>query len=343
MTACLAGAEPVLAVVSIDTEEDNWQPARDGISVENIREIPPLQCRLERLGARPTYFTSYQVARVPWAAAIMAELHASGCADIGGHLHPWNTPPLDEAFTPRHTMMKNLPGAMQRAKLDVLTDAVERAIGARPTAFRAGRYGMGADGIAAIADRGYRVDSSVTPFLDWRPYDDGADYREAPREAYRPAAADWLHPGGDGPVTELPLSIGYTRRPFEIWHERHERLVRARVGRWSLGGLAYHTGLVRKVQLSFETDTVRDMLALARQLVASGARYLHVNWHSPSLVPGLSPFVRDARGRDRFLAAIDEFFEELHARLPLRFMTVSEAAEYLTGVRDREAVHVNGR
>ena len=58
----------VTLVVSIDTEEDNWQPVRTEATVDNIRELPRLHRALERVGVRPTYFVSYQVARRPWAA-----------------------------------------------------------------------------------------------------------------------------------------------------------------------------------------------------------------------------------------------------------------------------------
>ena len=320
---------PLLVVVSIDTEEDNWQPARTGIAVENIRALRPLQKRLESIGAVPTYFTSYQVTRVPWAADIIAELHASGHAEIGAHLHPWNTPPLREPLAPQFSMMKNLDPALQRAKLGVLSDAIEQTIGARATSFRAGRFGMGPAGIAALATFGFRVDSSVTPFIDWGRYDFGPDFRAAPTEVYRPSADDLLHPSADGRIVELPLSTGYTRRPFAAWHARYERLSNAKFGGYSVGSIAHRLRVLRKVQLSFETNGVSDMLKLARNLVDEGARYLHVMWHSPSLVPGLSPFVRSGRDRDRFLANVDRFFDRLAGEYPIRFAGVTEAAARL--------------
>jgi len=48
-------------IVSIDTEEDNWEPTRDGVTTRNIRELPALERRFERLGVRATYFTNYHV------------------------------------------------------------------------------------------------------------------------------------------------------------------------------------------------------------------------------------------------------------------------------------------
>lgn len=335
-----APASPLLVVVSIDTEEDNWEPTRDDIRVTNIRAVPEMQRTFEAFGIRPTYFTSFHVARVPWAAAIMRDIGLSGNAEIGAHLHPWNTPPLRESMQARHTMMKNLPEDLQEEKLVVLTEAIEELLGSKPRSFRAGRFGIGATGAHLLARCGYGVDSSVTPFLDWRRYDDGPDHRRAPLSIYRPSLTDITKPAPAGPIVEVPLSIGYTRGPFAQWSQRHDWLVASRIGRFSLGSLAYRTHFVRKVQLSFETDSVRDMLSLTRQLVREGARCLHLNWHSPSMVEGLSPFAKHLADRHRFRANLDRYFDQLSSSMSFSFATVAEAAERLAPRPTRELVHV---
>src|ERR1043166_10087717 len=68
----------ILVMVSIDTEEDNWRPCRDGVTIDNIRELPRLDALLRRLGVRATYFTTYQVAIREWAVALLQELQAGG-------------------------------------------------------------------------------------------------------------------------------------------------------------------------------------------------------------------------------------------------------------------------
>lgn len=54
-------AKPVSVLVTIDTEEDNWDPTKDGVSIENVRGVPGLQEIFDRHGVRPTYLTTYQV------------------------------------------------------------------------------------------------------------------------------------------------------------------------------------------------------------------------------------------------------------------------------------------
>jgi hypothetical protein len=327
--ATLAPGEVAL-VVSIDTEEDNWRPTRDGIRIENVRELPALQRFLTGLGLRPTYFADHPVASEPWSAAVLRELAESGAAEIGAHLHPWNTPPLEEALLPRHSMLKNLPVELQRRKLRSLHDALTAATGRAPRSFRAGRFGLGPETVGELLECGYRVDSSVTPWIDWSDFDGGPDFRGAPLGCYRvPPDGDLLRAAADGPLLELPLSSGFTRWPFRWRAAAHAALRGPALRRLPLARLASRLGIVRRVILTPEAESIADMLALARRLLERGTRFLHCFWHSPSLLPGLSPFVRSASERAGLFARIAAFVEGAARLAPIVPMTVGEAAQAL--------------
>lgn len=315
----------ILLVVSLDTEEDNWHRSRDGVTVANIRELPRQARFFERLGVRPTYFTTYQVAIDPCAADVMREVGAT--AELGAHLHPWNTPPLDEAFTPRNSMLKNLPADLQRAKLERLTAALAEAFGQAPTAFRAGRYGIGVDTIAALVAGGYSVDSSVSPTVDLRPTDDGPTFVGAPLTPYRLAPGrDILEPAPDGPIVEVPLSYGFNRGPFRFSSAVRRSLEAAPLSWLRLDGVASRTGLLRRLSLSPEFQSAGDMLTLSARLLEHGVGHLHVSWHTPSLTPGLSPFAPTPAAVERLYATIEDYFTGLAGLTSFRFATVSEAA-----------------
>jgi len=208
----------VLLVVSLDTEEDNWVATRSGITVENIRELRRLRRFFDGLGVRPTYFTTHQVAVQPWAADILREACDGGRAEIGAHLHPWNSPPIEEPLIPRNTMMTNLPPALQLEKLRRLTGTLEDVFGARPTAFRAGRFGLGAGSVSALLACDYRTDSSVTPFVSWEAVDEGPTFVGAPLHVYRIGEGqDVRVPARRGPLVEVPLTCGYTRWSPSRW------------------------------------------------------------------------------------------------------------------------------
>src|SRR5439155_10583932 len=207
----------VLLIVSVDTEEDNWHRSRHDVTTENIQELRPLAAFVGRLGVRPTYFTAYQVAVEHGAADVLREVCDGGRGEIAAHLHPWNTPPLTEAFVARNSMLKNLPAELQLAKLRELTAALEQAFGRTPRSFRAGRYGLGPDTVASLGACGYRVDSSVSPFINLEKMDDGPTFVGAPITPYRLGDHDVRQPDPGGPVLEIPLSYGFNRNPFGFW------------------------------------------------------------------------------------------------------------------------------
>lgn len=322
----------IALLISVDTEEDNWGRARSDLSVENIRELPSFQARCERLGLRPTYFTTYAVAAVPWAAGILRDLARGARAEIGAHLHPWNTPPLDEPFVPRNSMTKNLPAPLQCAKLARLTSAVEAGTGVRPTSFRAGRYGLGRETTQALLEHGYRVDSSVTPWVSWAGSDEGANFVGAPLSVYTlDGTTDPRESVPGGPLVEVPLSCGYTRWPFERWAPLHAALTGGPLRRMHLAGIAARVGVLQKVVLSPEISPPGDMLRLARLLASHGVTHLHLTLHSATLRPGLSPFARSRRDVERLLEWLERFVEGVARVSPVTFATVGEAGLRLAG------------
>lgn len=323
-------SDGVHLIVSIDTEEDNWHRSRHDVTMANIREVRPLSAFLRRLGARPTYFTTYQVAKDPESAEVLREACEGGAGEIGAHLHPWNTPPLLEPFVPRNSMLNNLPAGLQLSKLRTLTAAMEDAFDFTPEIFRAGRYGLGRDTVAALACCGYRVDSSVSPFINLEAFDHGPTFVGAPFMPYRLAPnRDVREHAPDGTVLEIPLSSGFSRGPFHVWGPAR-RALEAPPFRWfHLAGLAAQTGLVKRLVLCPELATVDDMLTLSRRLLDHGVRHLQLSWHSPTLLPGLSPFAATFADVKRIYASVEAFVDGLSRMTPITFSTVTEVAAVL--------------
>jgi hypothetical protein len=328
----------VLLIVSVDTEEDNWRPARAGIGVENIREFHRFSRFLDRLGVRATYFTTYQVAICPWAADILREMRDGGGAEIGAHLHPWNTPPVKEELLTRNSMMKNLPVGLQLAKVQHLTTTLEDAFGAAPIAFRAGRFGLGVAGVSALLSCGYQADSSVTPFMNWQATDDGPTFVGAPVDAYRIGERGEITvPECGGPLLEIPLTCGYTRFSSTRWRTLHRVL-----GAWPsraahVAGVLDRLGWAKFVMLSPEGASVRDMLALSRGALEGGVRHLQLFLHSPSLRPGLTPWTSTATEVERLYGSIAAYVDGLSRIASVRCTTIREACLTL-GFAEQSAI-----
>ena len=320
----------VLVIVSLDTEEDNWRPARTAVTVENIAAVRPLAKFFERLGVRPSYFTTYQVALDRRAVDTLREACADGRGEVGAHLHPWNTPPLAKPLAPRTTMLNNLPAELQRAKLVRLTAALTEAFGAGPRAFRAGRYGFGREAVAPLLDGGYQVDSSVSPFVNLEAEDGGPNFVGAPITPYLLApGSDVREAAPDGTLLEIPLSHGFSRGPFRFWDRACRMLEGRPQRRLHLPGIASRLGIVRRLSLSPEYVPTADMLTLSRRLLEHGVPYLQVSFHPPTLVPGLSPFTRTAADVARLYASIEEYLHGLSRMARVVFTTIGEAAAAL--------------
>jgi hypothetical protein len=318
-----------LVICSVDTEEDDWEPRRDGVTVNNVGQLPRLSELMGELNAPVTYFVTHAVAADAASCRVLRKLVDQGNSEIGAHLHPWNTPPLTESISPPNLMLNNLPASLQFSKLRQLTDRLGDAFGLAPISFRAGRSGLGSSTIDVIRRCGYTIDSSVMPFYDLRPVH-GPTFVGAPNRAYCIGEnGNALDPLDAGPILEIPVSSAYSRVPFERWDAIHRRLG-SRVARAiRLPGLAARAGLLSKIALKPELESVKDMLRLSRALIGQGCSHLQIMWHSPSLLPGTSPFVRTPAERDRLLARIRGFVEGLRRAGPVRFVTLSQAASSL--------------
>ena len=71
------------------------------------------------------------------------------------------------------------------------------------------------------------------------------------------------------------------------------------------------------------------MLILSRRLLEHGVRHLQVFWHSPSLKPGLTPFVATAADVARLYDSVDAYLDGLSGMTNVRFATLSQAAALL--------------
>ena len=319
----------VTLIVSIDTECDNWNPARTGITVANIRELPRLDRELERLGVRPTYFTTYQVAVSGGSAGIIRALAQRQGVEIGAHLHPWNTPPIMFPLASEKTMLANLPPVLQRDKIRTLTDALTELLGERPLSFRAGRWGLDSSTVRALIDCGYRVDSSVTPLRGWGE-DFGPSHVRAPLDVYRlDGTGSHLVPRANGQLIEVPTSWGYKQSQWGLARRIHSAIDRRILHRMRVFSLAARLHVLNNIVLNPEAEPLPYMKLLVRRLVQRGVRHLHIAFHSSSLTPGLNPFAATKSDVERLYANLSALIESICATHTVRFATVDEAAELL--------------
>jgi hypothetical protein len=306
---------PELLIV-VDTEEEfDWtRPfSRESVATRAI----PAQARAheiyDRLGIIPTYVVDYPVATDPDAVRFLRGLRDAGKAEIGAHLHPWVTPPHVEPVTTHNSYHCNLPPDLERAKIAALTDAIGKSFGARPTAFKAGRYGYGPNTGRALAELGYQVDCSFVPHTDLSG-DGGPDYRGVPD------APHWL----DNGLLEIPLTVGFLGAMPGLGEKAAWLFDSPGAERLRVPGVLARTGLVARSRLTPEGTPAAEQCALLEAMARRGHRLFSLTYHSPSLEPGHTPYVRDEAELERFLGAIEQVLSFFLDRLGGHFTTLSQ-------------------
>jgi hypothetical protein len=311
---------PTITVV-VDTEEEfDWSGPFDpaNTNVENIAEQHLAQTILSAHGVRPTYVVTYPVATSCAAAATLLGFADAGKCQIGAHLHPWVTPPNQARVDSQNSYAGNLPPEQERAKLTALTDAIATAFGARPTIYKAGRYGLGPATPRTLAALGYEIDVSLVPYSDFSA-DGGPDFSQIQDNP--------VHLGQH--VLGLPLSVGFSGR-LAPWGDRLYPAISSATARaLHLPGIAARLGLLERLRLTPEGHSYTDMLRQVRAALRAGVRSFMLTYHSSSLLPGATPYVRDTAGRTEFLRTLDRFLASFTGELGGRPGTVAELAARL--------------
>jgi hypothetical protein len=297
-----AQGPPRLAVV-VDTEEEfDWHApfSRANTNVTAMRHIGRAQRICERFGVMPLYVVDYPVATQPAGFEELRSWADAARCEIGAHLHPWVTPPFEEDVSGRNSFACNLAPTLQDRKVRTLADTIGSAFERMPHTFKAGRYGIGAATLETLEALEFDVDASVNPHMDFRPVD-GPDFSAFDARPF------WF--GARRRMLEVPCTQGFVgwaravggplRRVSEAWP-------------WSTlraPGVLARLGMVNRVMLSPEGNTLSEMVALTRALLADGLRVFTLSFHSPSVEPGHTPYVQSQQDLEAFLARLEQYLE----------------------------------
>jgi hypothetical protein len=289
--------------VTIDTEEDfDWEApfTRTGHRLASVPALADCQTYFERAGVKPIYLVDWPIVADDRAVEILGAARKAGRCDIGAQLHPWVTPPHDEEVGERNSYTGNLPVELQRAKMTALRDAIRDRFGAAPTAYRAGRYGLGPDTATILAELGFRCDTSVRSGFDYRA-GHGPDYRDAP-------LYPWWVGTAHGPVLEMPVTT-----VFGGLFGRAGRWLYHRTSSNSHAALA-RLGLAERIALTPEGIPAERACKAIDIAIDMRLPVLTFSFHSPSLQPGNTPYVRSQADLDLFYRWWDVVLDHLARR-----------------------------
>ena len=318
-------------IITVDTEEDNWVGFQEGggeYTTRNAERLVALQGLFDEFRVHPTYLLTQVMASDPTAAGFLREVHADGRCEIGAHCHPWNTPPIREARIPANSMLCNLPPTLQYEKMRNLTEHIAECCGVRPVSFRAGRFAYSREVGLNLVRLGYGVDSSITPHFDWS-LEHGADFTDFALEPYWRTLRDVYPDAPAEPLVEIPTTIGFLQRNFRRAARMHRRFCRQPFPKLKVIGLLYRLGLLNRVWLCPEAYSAREMIQLTEVLRGRGFPVVNLMFHSPTLLAGLTPFVRSAADERAFIDRIRAYLEYA-AKGGIESLTLTESAAELT-------------
>lgn len=277
-------------IVTVDTEEEfDWNAPIDRTShtLYSVGALSKFQQFCEGHGVVPAYLLDYPVATSPAVAEALGAAVAEGRAEVGVQLHPWVSPPIEEAMTAHNTYAGNLPEPLERAKFETLARTIESVFGTAPVSYRAGRYGVGANSAAILADNGIAIDTSVRANFDYS-HQGGPNFRNHPLRPY------WID--RDAGLMELPLTTVYSG-PFRALGPAIYPLF------WrvpAMRGVLSRLGALERIPLTPEGVTAREARRGIDAALAADLPILVFSFHSPSLEPGHTPYVRTSSDLDAF-------------------------------------------
>lgn len=298
-------------IVTIDTEGDDlWSSPRE-VTTRNAAYLPRFQAICERFGLKPVYLTNWEMAHSPEFRAFARDVLDRRSAEIGMHLHAWDTPPLlpltadDLRY---HPYLIEYADDVMREKAHRMTAALEDTFQVKMRSHRAGRWAFDSRYARLLEAEGYCADCSVTPHVSWRatPGDParegGSDYSQAPEAGYWLSADDVTKPGKSA-LLEVPVTIAELPRPALV----------ARLDRMAADQVPLVTRALRRLAPQYawlrpNGRNLRHMLTLVRVATEQRRDHLEFMLHSSELMPGGSPTFRTKASIERLYADLERLF-----------------------------------
>lgn len=312
-------------LITIDTEGDDLWARPRAITTRNARHVQRFQRLCEAFGLRPTWLTNYEMARCPQFQAFGRDVVRRGVAEIGMHLHAWNSPPL-VPLTPddltAQPFLTEYPPEVIDAKIGFMVRLLRERFEAEIVSHRGGRWALDATVAQALVRHGIRVDCSVTPDVRWErratPQEGPTlaavvDYRGFPSQPY---LMDLSQPrrAAPSPLLEVPMSVV----PSALYRHLPRAYAVPLLRRWCWAWQPTHHWLYP------DGRNLDAMLGIVRQAVAQRWPHLEMVLHSSELMPAGSPTFANVRAIESLYADLQVLFRSVAPHF--RGLTLSEFA-----------------
>lgn len=303
-------------LITIDTEGDNGWDAPRQVTTRNSKYLPRFQALCEHFSFKPTWLTNWEMARCPDFVPFVQDALKRNAAEIGMHLHAWNSPPLVPLTgddTRHMPFLIEYSEPVMRQKIAAMTQVLEETFGRKMRAHRAGRWSFNSTYARILVEHGYRVDCSVTPQVSWaRTTGDPAQNGGTDFSAF-PAAPYWmdlddLSRSGKSSLLEVPMTILPGANP----------LAKTATSRLRAGSLPRRAlNKVLDIEPSWLRPTggnLKSMLRVIERAAREQRTHLEFMLHSSEFMPDGSPTFATEASIEALYRDLEVLFEAIRPR-----------------------------
>lgn len=301
-------------IITVDVEGDNLWEKPIPETTKNALCIPRFQELCSSYKFKPTYLVDYEMANDRFFQQFGRQVLRTGEAEVGMHLHAWNTPPLsgNEGPSPYPVYITELSDEAMFKKMQFMTVLLTQIFDITPISHRAGRYGFDERVARVLETLGYKVDCSVTPGRSWiHSKGDprgrgGPDYYGFNASPYFLDLEDIRH-AGNSSILEVPLTVR-PRRSRLLTQASHA------VSKQSLAARFVDRFIKPFSWLMLRGHNLDEMIELIDWALANDLSVLELTLHSSELLAGANPYFHETRDIEKLHHDYNSLFSHIASR-----------------------------
>ncbi len=307
-----------IGTIVIDAEEDfDWNTPVQGTdsSTAHLKNVLVLQGLLSAFDIVPTYLLTYPALEDQGVISIIRRQLDKGQCVVGVQLHPWVTPPLDDAPSRWRSFSGNLDANLEEQKLVQLKARFHQAFGSNPVVYRAGRYGLSQSTSYLLEKHDFLIDTSVAPRTNFA-LEGGQDYSGYDSQPF------WF--GFNRRLLEIPLCrdvVGWSGARAPALYRGFSGPLLSRIHAPSI---LTRSRCAERATLSPEGNDVGAMRRLVHGQRAKGQQVFTLSFHSSSLQAGRNPYVQSKADLHGFYDRMSAILDYLKTDLSFLFVSSVE-------------------
>jgi hypothetical protein len=293
-------------LITIDTEGDNlWGYTSGNITTTNAQYLKRFQSLCEKHTLKPTWLVNFEMAICDDFIQFGKEVIKNNTGEIGMHLHAWNSPPLvklDENDKQNQSYLIEFPKEIMEDKIKYMTELLEDTFKVKMVSHRAGRWAFDETYAKLLIKYGYKIDCSVTPFVNWEDMkggkinSKGSDYSDFMTNDYF-IDEDNISKSGNSKLLEVPMSI------LKTFSYEYNNI------------LKNMPNIIQKISnklfpsvlwLRPNGKNLKEMKYILDNAIKNKLTYVEFMIHSSEFMPGGSPYFKTEKSIEKLYQDLEE-------------------------------------